>query len=65
MAKEKESKELVKVEPSRAISPFEEMERWFDEAFSRPISLFHPFWRPRLRFSAMAIEWRDGNDLKE
>jgi len=32
MAKEKESKELVKVEPSRAISPFEEMERWFDEA---------------------------------
>jgi HSP20 family protein len=53
MAKEKESKELGKVEPSRAISPFVEMERWFDEAFRRPFSLFHPLWQPRLRSSAM------------
>jgi HSP20 family protein len=53
MAKGKETKELVKREPSRGISRFEEMERWFDETFSRPISLFHPLWRPRLRFPAM------------
>jgi HSP20 family protein len=53
MAKERESKELVKVEPSRAISPFDEMERWFDEAFRRPFALFHPLWQPRLRLPAM------------
>jgi len=53
MAKEKESKELVKVEPSRAVSPLEEMERWLDESFRRPFSLFHPLWRPRLRFPEM------------
>jgi hypothetical protein len=51
MAKEKESKELVKVEPSRAISPFEEMESWFDEAFRKPFSLFYPLWRPRFRLA--------------
>ncbi len=53
MAKKKESKELVKVEPSRAISPFEEMERWMDEMFRRPFSLFHPSWLPALKFPAM------------
>ncbi len=69
MAKEKESKELVKVEPSRAILPFEEMERWFDVAFSRPISLFHPLWRPRLRslvmqeFSPSVDIFEDGDDV--
>jgi len=69
MAKEKESKELVKVEPSRAISPFDEMERWVDEAFSRPFSLFHPLWRPRLRslvmqeFSPSVDIFEDGDDV--
>lgn len=47
MAK-KETKELVKAEPTRAISPFEEMERMFDEFFRRPFSLIGPSWLPRL-----------------
>lgn len=53
MTKKKEAKELVKVEPSRAISPFGEMERWFDESFARPFPLFHPLWRSKLRFPEM------------
>ena len=48
MAK-KESKELAKVEPSRALSPFEEMERRIEEFFRRPFSLFGPSWLPRLK----------------
>jgi HSP20 family protein len=45
----KESKELAKVEPSRDLSPFEEMERRIDEFFRKPFSLFGPTWFPRLR----------------
>ena len=52
MAKEK-SEELVKIEPSRAISPFEEMERWFGDFFRRPFSLFSPSWWPRVRVPEM------------
>ena len=47
--KEKESKEIVKVQPSRALSPFEEMERRIEDFFRRPFSLFGPSWLPRLR----------------
>lgn len=46
----KKSKELVKVEPTKAVSPFEEMERWFDEFFRRPFSLLRPSWFPRIGF---------------
>jgi HSP20 family protein len=46
----KKSKELVKVEPTKAISPLEEMERWFEDVFKRPFSLVRPSWFPRLRF---------------
>jgi len=52
MAKQ-EPKELVKTEPSRAISPFETMERWFEEAFRRPFSSLGPSWLPRLRATEM------------
>jgi HSP20 family protein len=48
MAK-KESRELAKVEPSRALSPFEDMERRIEEFFRRPFSLFGPSWLPRLK----------------
>lgn len=48
MAKQ-EPKELLRHEPSRAVSPFETMERWFEEAFRRPFSLLGPSWLPRLR----------------
>ena len=53
--KEKEKKELVKVEPVKALSPFQEMERRFQEMekrfedfFRRPSSLM-PSWWPRLK----------------
>jgi len=48
MAK-KESGEMVRVEPMKALSPFEEMERRFEELFRRPLSLLRPTWLPRLR----------------
>jgi len=58
MAK-KEKKELVKVEPTKAMSPFQEMERRFQEMekrfedfFRRPFSLI-PSWWPRLRLPEM------------
>jgi len=52
MAKQ-EPKELARREPSRAISPFETMERWFEEAFRKPFSLMSPSWLPRLRATEM------------
>ncbi len=52
MAKEK-SKELVKVEPARPLSPFEEMERRLEGFFGRPFSLFGPSWFPRLKMPEM------------
>lgn len=47
MAK-KETKEVAKTEPARAISPFEEMERRFEDFFRKPFSLIGPTWWPRL-----------------
>lgn len=43
----KESKELIPQESRRFLAPFEDMERWFEEAFRRPF--FSP-WMPRFRF---------------
>jgi HSP20 family protein len=43
-----ETQTLVPVEESRGLLPFEEMERWFDEAFQGPFSLFRrPFFPSR------------------
>ncbi len=50
MAKKKESKELVRSEASRVLSPFAEMERWIEDFFRRPFSLQGPTWLPMLRF---------------
>jgi len=49
----KESKEIAKAEPARALSPFEEMERRFEDLFRRPFSLLEPSWWPRLRMPEM------------
>ena len=54
MAKQ-ESKEIVKTEPARALSPFEEMERRFEDLFRRPFSLMEPSWWPRLRMPEMEV----------
>lgn len=48
MAK-KTSKAIVKVEPSKALSPFEELERRIEDFFRRSFSIFGPTWWPRLR----------------
>ncbi len=44
MAGLKGTKELMKVEKPRYVSPFEEMERWFEEAWRRPFSFLAPRW---------------------
>ena len=49
----KESKEIAKAEPARALSPFEEMERRFEDLFRRPFSLLEQSWWPRLRMPEM------------
>jgi HSP20 family protein len=54
MAK-KESQELMKSEPSRAISPFDQMERWFEDIFRRPFSLVGPSGWPRMRMSEVEV----------
>lgn len=49
MAKKEKSELTVKDEPYE-ISPFREMERYFDEVFRHPFSLLrHPMW-PQFRF---------------
>ncbi len=45
----KKEKELARVEPTKVLSPVEEMERWFEDFFRRPFSLMRPSWFPRLR----------------
>lgn len=43
--KKSESKGLVKVRPARMVSPFESMERRFEEFFRRPFSMMgFPWW---------------------
>jgi HSP20 family protein len=43
---QKESKEMVKVEPAKPLSRFEEMEREFEDFFRRPFSMMMPSWWP-------------------
>jgi len=71
---DKESKELAKKEhreilkPDKGFfSPFEEMERWFEEAFRRPF--FAPSWMPRFKLPEAGVTFptvdifEDGNDV--
>jgi HSP20 family protein len=48
-----ESKEIVKKEHARAMSPFEEMERRFEDLIRRPFSHMEPSWWPRFRMPEM------------
>jgi len=48
-----ESKEIVKKEHARAISPFEELERRFEDLIRRPSSLMEPSWWPRFKMPEM------------
>ncbi|MCX7988727.1 MAG: Hsp20/alpha crystallin family protein [Thermodesulfovibrio sp.] len=62
----KESKDIARVEP-RALSPFEEIEKLFEEAWKRPFSLFSSLM-PRLKSEtevvAPAVDiYEEGDDL--
>jgi HSP20 family protein len=64
----KESKGLVKVEPARPLSPFEAMEKRFEDFFRRPSSLMGPPWWPGLRMAegeiAPSIDiYEEGGDV--
>ena len=67
-AVKREPRELTISEPHRFLTPFEDMERWFEEAFRRPI--LGPSWMPRIKFPEMMGEvslsvdiFEDGNDI--
>jgi HSP20 family protein len=47
----KGSKELVRAERPVYLAPFEDMERWFEEAWQRPFSMMPFFLRPEGRVS--------------
>ena len=49
----KESKEITKTVPARAVSPFQEMERRFEDILRRPFSFMEPSWWPRMRMPEM------------
>jgi HSP20 family protein len=51
----KESKGLIKVEPARPLSTFEEVERRFEDFFRRPFALTGPPWLPGLRMAESEI----------
>lgn len=61
----KESKEVMKAEPARPLSPFEQIERQFDEFFRRPFSLLsQPTWWPARRIFG-AEEFAPSVDIYE
>ena len=49
----KGTKDLVKTGKSTFLSPLEEMERWFDESWTRPFSLFNRSFWPGLRVTEL------------
>lgn len=62
----KESKDIARVEP-RILSPFEEIEKLFEEAWKRPFSLFGSLM-PRLKTETEVIApavdiYEEGDDL--
>jgi HSP20 family protein len=62
----KEQREVMKPEKG-FFSPFEEMERWFEESFRRPF--FAPSWMPRFRMPEVGASFptvdifEDGSDV--
>ncbi len=64
-----ESKDVAKIEPAHAMSPFEEMEKKFEEFFRRPFSMFGPSWLPSVKFPESGMVspdidiFEDGSDV--
>jgi hypothetical protein len=52
--RKKESKDLIKVESARPVSTFEEVERRFEDFFSRPFSMIAPPWLSVLKMAGRA-----------
>ncbi len=59
----KEPRSLTPVEKSRFPASFEDMERWFEEAFRRPF--FSPGWMPRWGFPDLKGEFSPTVDIFE
>jgi len=65
----KKSKEIAKAEPAHAVSPFEEMEKRFEDFFRRPFSMFGPSWLPSVKFPESGMVspdidiFEDGSDV--
>ena len=59
----REPRELTISEPRRFLTPFEDMGRWFEEAFRRPF--LGPSWMPRIRFPEMMGEVSPSVDIFE
>ena len=64
-----ESKELAKKEHGRAISPFEHLERQFEEFFRRPFSMLNqPWWPSKRSFEMEEVSpsvdlYEEGDDI--
>ena len=62
----KEPMEIMKPQKG-LVSPFEEMERWFEEAFRRPF--YAPSWMPKFKLPEFGMSYptvdiyEDGNDV--
>ncbi len=54
--KDKKEESIMKSGSARAVSPFDEVERWFEDVFSRPFSAFGPSWWPSRSSGLTGIE---------
>jgi len=68
MAGYKGQKELMKVERPRFLSPFEEMEKWFEGVWRKPFSLLTPRWHGAVSEEFETVLptvdiYEDGNDF--
>ncbi len=68
MAGYKGTTELIKTERPKYLSPFEEMEKWFEEAWRRPFSMLSSMW-PETRLTEFETVvprvdiYEEGNEL--
>ena len=69
MAGIKGTTELIKPERPQHLVPFEEMERWVEDVFRRPFSMFSPMLWPEMKLGEFetlvpAVDiYEDGNEL--
>lgn len=69
MAGYKGTTELIKTERPRYLSPFEEMEKWFEEGWRRPFSLLKPHVWPEMELVELETVapyvdiFEEGNEL--